>query len=35
VEERDAVVAELRAGVTPRQIIERLLGSAEFVEVLK
>jgi hypothetical protein len=35
VAERDNVIAELRSGATPKQIIERLLGSAEFVEVLK
>ena len=34
-QERDVVVAELRAGVTPKQIVERLLGSAEFGEVLR
>jgi hypothetical protein len=33
--ERDTVVGDLRAGVTPKQIIERLLASAEFSEVLK
>jgi hypothetical protein len=35
VAERDTTIADLRAGVTPRQIIERLLQSEEFAEVLR
>jgi hypothetical protein len=33
-QERDTLVAELGAGIAPKQIVERLLGSAEFAEVL-